>query len=124
MSVYPQLYNEEVVDLLQPDSAKLQVHESKEAGVYVAGLREDIVTCPEQVTPWLYWCISVPFHASSPSHQQLAGASTRLTRVKPSNHPSTLFSVAGPGAARGRRPLPPLWRDQDEQEQLPVTYTL
>ena len=26
-----------------------QVHETKEAGVYVAGLREDIVSCPEQV---------------------------------------------------------------------------
>ena len=26
-----------------------QVHETKEAGVYVAGLREDIVSSPEQV---------------------------------------------------------------------------
>ncbi len=27
----------------------VQVHETKEAGVYVAGLREDIVSSPEQV---------------------------------------------------------------------------
>jgi centromeric protein E len=44
-----QLYNEEVNDLLSPGSTKLPVHESKEAGIYVAGLREDIVTSPEQV---------------------------------------------------------------------------
>lgn len=44
-----QLYNEEVNDLLSPGSTKLPVHESKEAGIYVAGLREDIVTNPEQV---------------------------------------------------------------------------
>lgn len=44
-----QLYNEEVNDLLATGSTKLPVHESKEAGVYVAGLREDIVTSPEQV---------------------------------------------------------------------------
>ena len=44
-----QLYNEEVNDLLAPENKKLQVHESKENGVYVAGLREDIVTSAEQV---------------------------------------------------------------------------
>lgn len=44
-----QLYNEEVNDLLAPDNCKLQIHESKEAGVYVAGLREDIVTSAEHV---------------------------------------------------------------------------
>ena len=30
-------------------STKLQIHESKESGVYVAGLREDIVTSAENV---------------------------------------------------------------------------
>ncbi len=44
-----QLYNEEVNDLLAPASLKLPIHESKESGVYVAGLREDIVTSAEQV---------------------------------------------------------------------------
>lgn len=45
-----QMYNEEVNDLLSPESKKLQVHESKEQGVYVAGLREDIVTSATQVS--------------------------------------------------------------------------
>lgn len=44
-----QLYNEEVNDLLSADNTKLQIHESKESGVYVAGLREDIVTSVEHV---------------------------------------------------------------------------
>ena len=44
-----QLYNEEVNDLLATDNTKLQIHESREAGVYVAGLREDIVTSAEHV---------------------------------------------------------------------------
>jgi len=45
----PQLYNEDINDLLAPDNLKLPIHESKEAGVYVAGLREDIVVSVEQV---------------------------------------------------------------------------
>ncbi|KAI8477274.1 MAG: P-loop containing nucleoside triphosphate hydrolase protein [Monoraphidium minutum] len=45
---YMELYNEEVNDLLAPENMRLPIHESKEAGVYVAGLREDIVTSPEQ----------------------------------------------------------------------------
>lgn len=44
------MYNEEVNDLLSPESKKMQVHESKEQGVYVAGLREDIVTSVSQVS--------------------------------------------------------------------------
>lgn len=48
-SCIEQLYNEEVHDLLSSDNTKLQIHESKESGVYVAGLREEIVTSPEQV---------------------------------------------------------------------------
>lgn len=44
-----QMYNEEVNDLLEPANKKLPVHESREAGVYVAGLREDIVTSPDAV---------------------------------------------------------------------------
>ena len=44
-----QLYNEEVNDLLAQDNTKLQIHESREAGIYVAGLREEIVTSCEHV---------------------------------------------------------------------------
>lgn len=36
-------------DLLAPENMKLPIHESKENGPYVCGLREDIVTSPEQV---------------------------------------------------------------------------
>ena len=49
-----QLYNEEVHDLLSSDQTKLQIHESKESGIYVAGLREDIVTSAEHVLQLLY----------------------------------------------------------------------
>jgi centromeric protein E len=44
-----QIYNEEVNDLLGSDNSKLQIHESRESGVYVAGLREDIVTSADHV---------------------------------------------------------------------------
>jgi hypothetical protein len=47
--VFLQLYNEDINDLLAPDNLKLPIHESKESGVYVAGLREDIVVSVEQV---------------------------------------------------------------------------
>ncbi len=43
------MYNEDINDLLAPDNLKLPIHESKESGVYVAGLREDIVVSVEQV---------------------------------------------------------------------------
>ena len=46
---YTELYNEEVNDLLAPENTKLPIHESKENGIYVCGLREDIVTSPDQV---------------------------------------------------------------------------
>lgn len=44
-----QLYNEDINDLLAMENTKLQIHESKEAGVYVAGLREEIVTGADHV---------------------------------------------------------------------------
>ncbi|KAL9237922.1 hypothetical protein vseg_012415 [Gypsophila vaccaria] len=46
---YMEIYNEEINDLLAPEHRKLQVHESLERGIYVAGLREEIVASPEQV---------------------------------------------------------------------------
>lgn len=44
-----EIYNEEINDLLAPENRKLQVHENIEKGVFVAGLREEIVVSPEQV---------------------------------------------------------------------------
>jgi len=63
------MYNEEVNDLLAPENKKLAVHESREQGVYVAGLREDIVTSATQVLHrtdnghgWtLFLCFTVHF---------------------------------------------------------------
>ncbi|CAL9754688.1 unnamed protein product [Musa acuminata subsp. burmannicoides] len=46
---YMEIYNEEINDLLAPEHRKLQIHENLERGIYVAGLREEIVTCAEQV---------------------------------------------------------------------------
>ncbi|KAK8951048.1 Kinesin-like protein NACK2 [Platanthera zijinensis] len=46
---YMEIYNEEINDLLAPEHRKLQIHESLERGIYVAGLKEEIVTTPEQV---------------------------------------------------------------------------
>ncbi|KAG8090006.1 hypothetical protein GUJ93_ZPchr0011g27024 [Zizania palustris] len=46
---YMEIYNEEINDLLTLGSQKLPIHESLERGVYVAGLREEIVNSAEQV---------------------------------------------------------------------------
>ncbi|KAM0843491.1 hypothetical protein ACQ4PT_057675 [Festuca glaucescens] len=46
---YMEIYNEEINDLLVPEHRKLQIHENYERGIHVAGLREEIVTYPEQV---------------------------------------------------------------------------
>ncbi|CAM8963033.1 unnamed protein product [Rhodiola kirilowii] len=46
---YMEIYNEEINDLLAPEHRKLQIHESLERGIYVAGLREEIVATPEQI---------------------------------------------------------------------------
>ncbi|CAN6166983.1 unnamed protein product [Urochloa humidicola] len=46
---YMEIYNEDINDLLVPEHRKLQIHESTEKGIFVAGLREEIVTCAEQV---------------------------------------------------------------------------
>lgn len=112
-----------------------QVHETKEAGVYVAGLREDIVSSAEQVgrstaraamlsplswkqllaRPLGYWqafaaaLVSWPFCWSScffPRPCRLA------------------CHASGAGAAGERRAAPPLWRDQDEQELVSLAHHL
>ncbi|XP_042377067.1 kinesin-like protein KIN-7L isoform X1 [Zingiber officinale] len=46
---YMEIYNEEINDLLSFGNQKLPVHESLERGIYVSGLREEIVNCSEQV---------------------------------------------------------------------------
>ncbi|KAM1289284.1 hypothetical protein ACFX15_016098 [Malus domestica] len=46
---YMELYNEEINDLFAVENQKLQIHESLERGIFVAGLREEIVSNAEQV---------------------------------------------------------------------------
>ncbi|XP_073292654.1 kinesin-like protein KIN-7O isoform X2 [Primulina huaijiensis] len=46
---YMEIYNEEINDLLAPEHRKLQIHESIERGIFVAGLREEIVASAEHV---------------------------------------------------------------------------
>ncbi|KAH7372578.1 hypothetical protein KP509_17G011100 [Ceratopteris richardii] len=46
---YMEIYNEDINDLLAPQNRKLQVHENLEKGIFVAGLREEIVSSPSQV---------------------------------------------------------------------------
>ncbi|XWS25486.1 hypothetical protein CRYUN_Cryun27aG0072000 [Craigia yunnanensis] len=46
---YMEIYNEEINDLFAVENQKLQIHESLERGVFVAGLREEIVNSSEQV---------------------------------------------------------------------------
>ncbi|CAN6217692.1 unnamed protein product [Urochloa humidicola] len=50
---YMEIYNEDINDLLVPEHRKLQIHESTEKGIFVAGLREEIVTCAEQVMDFM-----------------------------------------------------------------------
>ncbi|RCV11702.1 hypothetical protein SETIT_2G207800v2 [Setaria italica] len=50
---YMEIYNEDINDLLVPEHRKLQIHESSEKGIFVAGLREEIVTCAEQVMDFM-----------------------------------------------------------------------
>ncbi|CAH8259971.1 unnamed protein product [Arabidopsis lyrata] len=46
---YLEIYNEDINDLLAPEHRKLQIHENLEKGIFVAGLREEIVASPQQV---------------------------------------------------------------------------
>ncbi|XP_071737421.1 kinesin-like protein KIN-7O [Rutidosis leptorrhynchoides] len=50
---YMEIYNEEINDLLAPEHRKLQIHESIERGIFVAGLKEEIVTSPQQVLEFM-----------------------------------------------------------------------
>ncbi|KAJ6871998.1 hypothetical protein NC651_031175 [Populus alba x Populus x berolinensis] len=46
---YMEIYNEEINDLFAVENQKLSIHESLERGVFVAGLKEEIVSDGEQV---------------------------------------------------------------------------
>ncbi|KAL6078712.1 Kinesin KIN-7D, mitochondrial isoform X1, variant 2 [Balamuthia mandrillaris] len=46
---YLEIYNEVINDLLSPENGNLKIHESPEKGVFVGGLKEEIVLSPEQV---------------------------------------------------------------------------
>ncbi|VVA97081.1 unnamed protein product [Arabis nemorensis] len=46
---YLEIYNEDINDLLAPEHRKLQIHENLDKGIFVAGLREEIVASPQQV---------------------------------------------------------------------------
>ncbi|KAL2454392.1 P-loop containing nucleoside triphosphate hydrolase superfamily protein [Abeliophyllum distichum] len=46
---YMEIYNEDIIDLFAVENQKLQIHESLERGVFVAGLREEIVNSADQV---------------------------------------------------------------------------
>ncbi|KAB5568849.1 hypothetical protein DKX38_002642 [Salix brachista] len=46
---YMEIYNEEINDLFAVENQKLPIHESLERGVFVAGLKEEIVSDAEQV---------------------------------------------------------------------------
>ncbi|WZZ27786.1 hypothetical protein YC2023_011187 [Brassica napus] len=44
-----EIYNEEINDLLAVENQRLQIHEHLECGVFVAGLKEEIVSDAEQI---------------------------------------------------------------------------
>eukprot|EP01018_Ginkgo_biloba_P020974 Gb_16151 [translate_table: standard] len=46
---FMEIYNEEIKDLLSPENCKLEIHENQERGVFVAGLKELVVSSPQQV---------------------------------------------------------------------------
>ncbi|PWA82882.1 P-loop containing nucleoside triphosphate hydrolases superfamily protein [Artemisia annua] len=46
---YMEIYNEEINDLFAVENQKLQIHESLDRGIFVAGLREEIVNNADQV---------------------------------------------------------------------------
>ncbi|KAI8592880.1 P-loop containing nucleoside triphosphate hydrolase protein [Geranomyces variabilis] len=46
---YLEIYNETIRDLLSPEQNDLRIHEDRKRGVFVAPLKEEIVTSPKQV---------------------------------------------------------------------------
>ncbi|EFJ34685.1 hypothetical protein SELMODRAFT_81191, partial [Selaginella moellendorffii] len=52
---YMEIYKEEINDLLAPENRKLRIHENSvlQRGIFVAGLREEIVSSPDQVFEFL-----------------------------------------------------------------------
>ncbi|XP_044510495.1 kinesin-like protein KIN-7N isoform X2 [Mangifera indica] len=50
---YMEIYNEEINDLFAVENQKLQIHESLERGIFVSGLREEIVNNADQVLKFI-----------------------------------------------------------------------
>jgi len=48
-SSYLEIYNEQVIDLLDPGQQNLQVREDIKTGVYVEGLHEETVSNPKEL---------------------------------------------------------------------------
>ena len=83
-----QLYNEEVNDLLAPENSKLPIHESREAGVYVAGLREDIVASPDHVLALLEEGEGNRHTGATKMNERSSRSHTLFRMARPSSHPA------------------------------------
>jgi hypothetical protein len=46
---YMEIYNEVIMDLLEPENKNLKIHEDLQKGIFVGNLKEQVVTSPEQV---------------------------------------------------------------------------
>ncbi|CAO3592942.1 unnamed protein product [Absidia cylindrospora] len=46
---YLEIYNETIRDLLAPENENLKIHENKQRGVYVTPMKEEVVTCGQDV---------------------------------------------------------------------------
>ncbi|KAI8335116.1 P-loop containing nucleoside triphosphate hydrolase protein [Chlamydoabsidia padenii] len=46
---YLEIYNETIRDLLAPETTNINIHETKQRGIYVAPLTEEVVTCSQDV---------------------------------------------------------------------------
>lgn len=46
---YLEIYNEDITDLLNPENTKLKIHEDIERGIFVGGIKEEIVSTASQV---------------------------------------------------------------------------
>lgn len=80
----PQLYNEEVYDLLNPSKEKLPIHEDKDSKVYVAGLTEEIVHDADSVLSYI-----------ASGNQNRHTAATRMNDRSSRSH--TVFRMVSPG---------------------------
>lgn len=88
-----QLYNEEVNDLIDADNTKLQIKDEGENGTTVSGLKESVVTSPEQV-------LSIMEQGDAQRHV----GETKMNEQSSRSH--TIFKMVRPGSYYAA-PLPP-----------------